>query len=402
MPFDRLHWLVFALCLAGAACARAEGADDLQFRAAIGLMHDSNLFRLPANANTQALIGKSSPADTIGIGTLGVNYNKAYSLQRVELDASVTDYRYQNFSYLNFLAYNYSAAYRWSYTPHLYGNVTASRDQTLNNFADFRGFNLRNVRTNIRTRADATYELDARWRVLGGLTVSSLGNSEPLIQEPDYRDKAVDAGVRYVLPTGSSAGYTFRSTDGTYLNNRTLPSPGFYDTGFTQTDSSLLATWVVSPDTSANFRAGYRSRRHPNYPQRDFSGMTGAAQFTWSITGKSAITAGWTRDLGTYETGISNFTRIDRFSIGPTWAISPKTTVRLSLERESQDFLGTPFGFAPLQRHDVTRNASVSIGWQALHSLLLNASLQNARRSSNLPGLDYTSNMINLTAQFTY
>ena len=396
------HITLLLLTLTASASASAEGGDELQFRASLGVVHDSNLFRLPDNANTQALIGRSSGAETIGVRTLGLHYNKAYSLQRVELDASVVDYRYQNFSYLNFAAYDYNAAWRWSYTPHLYGNVTTSRDQTLNSFVDFQGFNQRNVRVNTSTRADGTYELDANWRLLAGVTRSALNNLLQLTQEPNYRETSADASVRYVLPSGSSAGYRFRSSEGGYLTNRPVPSAGFFDNGYTQTDNEVLATWAISRDTSADFRAGYRGRTHPNYPQRDFSGVTGAATLNWFITGKSAVVVGWTRDLGTYETVNSNFAQIDRFSIGPVWQISPKTTVRASLDYGIRDFRGSPGFVVATQRRDTSRDASVSVNWQPFSYLLVNASLQNARRVSNLPGLDYNSNIINVTAQFTY
>ena len=403
MPPKRYRYLtLLALSVTGTAGARAEGAQDLQFRASAGMVYDSNLFRLPESANTLALIGRSSAAETIVVESLGLNYNKAYSLQRVEFDLNVNNYSYQNFSYLNFVAYNYKGAWRWSYTPHLYGNLTTSRDQTLNSFVDFQGFNQRNVRIDTNTRFDATYELDANWRLLGGLNHSKHDNAQQLSQDANYSLTAADAGVRYVLASGSSADYTFRSSDGTYTTNRPFPSAGFYDNGFTQTDNDLSLSWAITRDTSATFRAGYRSRKHPHYPQRDFAGMTGAASLNWSITAKSALTAGWTRDLGTYETGTSNFVRTDRFSFGPVWQVSPKATLRLSLDHAVLDYRGTPLGAVPVQRRDTTRDASLSFDWQPMNYLALNASLQNARRSSNLPGLDYKSNMVTLTAQFTY
>ena len=401
-PQHHCYLALLALTLAASTGARAEGADELHLRALVGVVHDSNLFRLSDSANIQALIGRSSAAETIGIKTLGLNYNKAYSLQRVEFDASVNDYSYTNFSYLNFIAYNYNAAWRWSYTPRLHGSLTTARDQSLNSFVDFTGFNQRNVRVNGNSRADATYELDANWRLLGGLSKAKLSNSQQLTQEPDFNSTSADAGLRYVLPSGSSAAYTFKSTDGTYSTNRPIPSPGFYDNAFTQTDNDLLLTWAISSDTSVSVNAGYRSRKHPNYPQRDFSGMTGGANLNWSISPKSAIVAGWTRDLATYETSISNFTQTDRFSVGPVWQVSPKATVRLNLDYTVRDFRGTPQGPMAVPRRDTSRDASLSFDWQPVTYLVLNASLQNARRASNLPGLGYTSNMINLTAQFTY
>jgi len=390
------------MSLASAGGAWAEGGQDLQFRASVGLAHDSNLFRLPAGANTLALIGRDSAAETVNLTTLGLNYNKAYSLQRVELDVSVVKYSYQNFSYLDFSALNYRGTWRWSYTPHLRGNLSTSRDQTLNNFVDFRGFNVRNERVTTTTRFDGSYELDANWRVLAGLSQSALKNSLQITSEADYRQTALDGGVRYVLASGSSAGYTLRSTDGTYTSNRTIPSAGFYDDRFSQTDNELQATWAISRDTSADFKAGYRSRSYPTYPQRNFGGMTGAATVNWSYSPKAGLTAGWTRDISSFETANFNHSQTDRFAIGPVWQLSPKAVMRVQLAHAVREFGGTPTGVVILQRRDVTRDASVSVDWQPYTFLSLSASLQNAKRSSSLAGFDYSSNMFNISAQFTY
>ena len=401
-PTHAIPLLLLATLLATAGSAWAEGAQDLQFRASAGLARDSNLFRLPASANAQALIGRASAAETVGITTLGVNYNKAYSLQRVELDVSMVKYNYQNFGYLDFTALNYQGAWRWAYTPHLRGNLSTSRDQRLNSYDDFRGFNVRNERVTTRTRLDGNYELGANWRLLAGLTQSAVKNSLQIQSEADSRQTALDGGIRYVLPSGSAVGYTLRTTDGTYTTNRPIPSAGLFDDRFSQTDNELQLTWAITRDTSADFKAGYRNRSYPNYPQRNFGGVTGAANLNWAYSAKAGLAAGWTREISVFETADFNFSQIDRFSIGPVWQASPKATVRMQLAHAVRDFRGTPFGVVSLQRRDVTRDASVSVDWQPYTFLSLSASLQNARRSSNLAGFDYSSNMVNVTAQFTY
>ena len=192
------------------------------------------------------------------------------------------------------------------------------------------------------------------------------------------------------------------STDGNYTSNRSLPSAGRYDNRFTQTDNELRANWAISRMTSAEFMLGQRSRSHPNYPQRDFSGSTGSASLRWNYSAKSALVALWTRELGSYETVDFNYSQTDRFSIGPVWQVSPKATLQLQLAHAVRDFRGTPFGVVSAQRRDTTNDASLSFNWEPYRFLLLSASLQNARRSSSAAGLDYNSNTVNINAQFTY
>ena len=397
----RGHFLL-ALAVGWSTAAWAEGADDLKLSASIGQIRDSNVFRLPSNINLLPLIGRSSAAETINTTALGLNYQRSYSLQKVEFDVSVTDYRYRNFGYLSFLATNYRAAWDWSYTPHLYGKLSTSREQSLNSYTDFRGFNQRNVRQEARTGFDATYELDARWRLKAGLSRTSLENSQLISGIADYNQNTIDAGVQYVMPSGSWARYRIASSNGDYTSNRGIPSPGFYDVGFSQTDNELRANWAISRKTSAEFMLGQRNRSYPNYPQRDFSGTTGSANLRWSYSAKSALVAGWTRELGAFETTDFNYSQTDRFSIGPIWQLGAKTTVQLQLAHAIRDFKGTPFGVVSAQRRDTTNDASLSVNWEPYRFLLMSASLQNSRRSSTAAGLDYNSNTVNINAQFTY
>lgn len=389
-----------ASILAG-CMAHAEGGDDLKFRATLGFLHDDNLFRLPSSANTAALVGRASGAETVRLESVGLDYDKAYSLQRVRLNVDLARFNYQNFSYLSYTARNYQASWLWSYTPHLHGTVSTSRNETLNSFTDFRGFNVRNTQTNLSTRADATYELDARWRIFAGAVQTSRRNEEVVVQDSDSRGLGVDAGVRYVLPTGSSLSYSLRQTTGKYLH-RQLSAAALLDTDFEQTDSGIQATWVISPDTSADVQFGLRSRRHPNFPQRDFSGVTGAANLRWNASAQTAWTFGWSRDIGSYQTQADNAAITQRISFGPEWQIGPKTSLRARVTHAVRDYAGTTGLAPPSQRRDTSNDASVALDWRPFSYVAFSASLQNSRRSSNLPGLGFNAHILNLTAQLIF
>ena len=172
--------------LVAAFPAMAQEDSGLTLSASYAMQTDSNLFRLPASANVQAQTGKSSAAEQIGVSTLGIGFNTTQSLQKFELDASVVDYRYQNFSYLSFNAINYNAAWRWSITPRFTGSVTVDRKETLNSFSDFNGFNTRNTRIDSNNRLDTVYELDGPWRLVAGVGQTKQSNEKALVAGGDY------------------------------------------------------------------------------------------------------------------------------------------------------------------------------------------------------------------------
>ena len=401
MWLQRRFWLTLALFALCCGPSLAQNDDTLKLKIESSLRFDNNLFRLPADANLTALLGSASGAEKIDINTLSLNFSTTLSLQKLELSASVTNYRYQNFSYLSFVAHNYNAAWHWAITPRLHGNLGSQRQEVLNSFADYKGFNLQNVRSNVSNRLDAAYDLDGTWSLIAAVSQSTQTNQQTLTTGDDYSAKSVDLGLRYAAGSGSALSYTLRNNSGTYLN-RVLPSAGLYDDSYQQIDSELRMHWVVSGKSTADLYTSQISRNHPNYAQRDFSGRNAGVNFNWSLTGKSALAASWARELSGYQSSTSNYSQTDRVSLGPVWQPSPKTLVRARYELAQSDYLGSPFGPIATPRSDSTSAASLSFDWQPYQYLTISTSLENASRRSNLAGLDYESKMATVSAQFSY
>lgn len=375
--------------------------ETFKINASETIMTDSNLFRLSDSADLNALIGRSSAAEKINITTLGLSINKAYSLQRFELDMDLIDYRYQNFSYLSFTAKNYNAAWRWSLTPRLTGNLTTDRKETLNSFTDVQSFNQRNQRTNTKTRFDGAYELDGAWAVLGGVEQSAQTNQEALVAEGDYKANSADVGLRYTFASGSALTYTLKNTSGTYVNRAMSPG-NLLDDGYNQLDNELKLHWLISGKSTADLTTAYINRTHPHFGERDYSGFTAGAKINWSMTAKTALSAGWLRELASYQTGSANYSQTDSFSIEPTWQMSPKTIVSLRYQVAQRDYKGTPTAVSAPQRSETLTDTTLSFDWQPYRYLSLSTSLGKAKRTANLPGLDYDSNMVNFSAKFSF
>jgi exopolysaccharide biosynthesis operon protein EpsL len=398
----RLLALAASLWASGHA-AHAEGADTLTLNASAALVQDSNLFRLPSNANLPAIIGTDSASDQITVTSLGINFNKDYSLQRIELNLNLANYHYQNFSFLNNTANNYSAAWRWSLSPRVRGNLTTDRKETLNDFTDVRGSQQRNQRTNVTSRLDGAYELDGAWRVFAGATEATQTNPQGQSADADTLTRSVDAGVRYVYASGSQWSYRLRTTKGNYRISASQAA-ALFDYRFDQTDHELALRWALDGKSSADFRLTSLNRTHPEFGQRDFSGVSASANYNLSITGKTSVVVGLTRELGSYQTSISNYVQTDRLSVAPSWAISAKTLLRLNYGYSQRDYLGSPTALAAnvLHRTDTLSDTALSLDWQPQPHITLSAAVQDARRSSNLAGLDFQSTTTNLSAQISF
>jgi exopolysaccharide biosynthesis operon protein EpsL len=375
--------------------------DAFKINGGYSLQHDSNLFRLPGNVDASAFTGRSGRDEWIGVASVGLAFKKDYSLQQVELSLNVLDYRYRDFNYLDFTATNYNAAWRWSWTPRLTGVVSTERVETLNSFADFQNTNQRNQRTNLNSRLDAEYELDGRWRLLGGVARASQSNELPLPGESDTRSNSAKAGVRYVFPSTTSLAYVFKHASGRYLD-RVVPSGGLFDDRFTQNDHELALTWLFSGKSSAEVRAAYINREHPTYAQRDYSGLAASGGLNWGLSDKLSLSIGAAQELNSYQTENSNFSQTQRFYLSPVWKLSPRTTLRFRHDWASIDYRGQPANMAASSRSDKTTATLIGLEWRAARPLLLSASLQQQRRTSNTPGLDFRSTQGLVSAQLSY
>ena len=251
-------------------------------------------------------------------------------------------------------------------------------------------------------RLDATYELDARWRITGGprprtdAPIQSRWRARRL--PPDHGRGRRALRAAHGQQPGLSAARGGRQLP----SNRSIPSAGFYDNRYSQTDNELRADWAIGRDSQAQFRLGYRNRSHPNYPQRDFAGITGGATLNWNFSPKTALTAGWTRELGSLRDGGLQLLA-DRPTLGrPGLADRAQTTLRsqLALRRARLPWHARRGRDAAAPRLDPRRQPVAD--WQPTSYLSLSAALQSARRTSSLAGFDFSSHSINLSAQFTY
>jgi exopolysaccharide biosynthesis operon protein EpsL len=393
--------LLGLLFLVAVTPATAQGNGPFTVSAGYTVQSDSNLFRLPAEANTNALLGRSGD-EKIGIATLGLGFKSQQSLQGLEANVSVSNYQYQNFDYLNYTAADYDLKWLWAFTPRLTGSLVSDRKETQNSFADVtQGDTRKNVRIDASTGLEANYEVDGPWRLVAGLSTTRQSNQEAAIAGSDYGYTTADLGVRYVFPSGSSMTYLGKLNNGNYFN-ATFPNDGYFDNSYKQFEHDFRLHWTWSGLSTADVYATHLERNHPNYPSRDFSGWNTGASIYYAASGKLSVMGSYRHELAVYATGDSNYTQTDHLTVIPTWQIGPKTSLKLQFDTADIQYVGTPSNAVPSQRRDRTRDTSLSLTWQPTRQWLISSGLQNLTRNSNLANLDYESSVLFLAGQFTY
>lgn len=380
--------------------AHADQNDPFNFIAGVSMQHDDNIFLLPSGYSLPPTVERS---DNITSAYGGLKLDKLYSMQRFKADYTVTAYRYQNNSNLDFIAQRYDLAWLWNLTPYLNGILSAERQESLNNLQDNRNFALTNIQ-NIRTTQNQHFEADFSphgiWHLLGGVTHSSLNNSQIFSEEDNFSMNSLDAGVKYDFRSGSAVTLMGHERRGTY-DNRPLNPAALFDTRFNESEAEAKLSWLISGKSQVNVRAAYVSRSNDNFSQRDYSGMVGNVDYRWLPGGKLSVTLYASSNLSSYQALDSSYVRNNALSITPAYSLTDKVTLRAAASISEQSFLGE--GVIPSSnRVDKAKSASIGVDWTPWRSLTVGGNLVRSTRSSNIPGLDFTDTTAGVNANLLF
>jgi len=368
--------------------ASADELDALQFRAGQTWQYDSNLFRLSDRLDNQTLLGSPSRSDQFGVTTVGAKIDKNYGLQRFELDVNASRYSYKEFSRLDFTAVNYAAAWRWSVTPALYGNLTTDRREYTDNTADVQNQGQLNRKTDRLTLLDAEYAIDGPWRAVAGVFERSTENTQFSTFEGDSKITGVQAGVRYVFASDTSLAYRLKQGRGEYPN-RVFSSS--FANSFKDREHEFKLSWPVTGKTTIQSTLSYFDRTHEGVAARDFSGFIGQLEADWKVTGKTTFVGGVVRELGDYQTNLISYYQGSRIYIAPTWKPTEKTAVKFRYDHGFRNFKGALPNLLPANRRDTTNTSTLALEWEVIRAVKVGASLFMDNRKSSEVSANYKS-----------
>ncbi|WP_342617511.1 XrtB/PEP-CTERM-associated polysaccharide biosynthesis outer membrane protein EpsL [Rhodoferax sp. GW822-FHT02A01] len=368
----------------------AETDNPFSLRASVSSQNDSNIFRQSAAASEQ-----------ISTTSLGLGFKTRQSLQGAYVNVNLVDNKYQNFSYLNYTATNYDAAWQFAVTPRLQGSLSCSWQESLNSYADVRNTTTRYLNSNRSTRLDASYDWDGAWSLSAGLGQTLQNSQRDQVQGSDFTSTSSNLGLGYTFGSGSKASISTQSSSGQYLDQPVTPG-AIFDDSFSQTDNEMRLHWAVTATQAADLYVANRSVTHPHVAARNYSGTVAGLSGNWAFSGKTSLSAGWARELSTYQTIDANYSQTERITLGADWQILAKLGLVLRHDLAHITYLGGPFPAFRSRRQDDVTNTTLALTWTPRSQCTVSASLQSSARTSNSPGLDYTSSLTALTATLSF
>lgn len=382
-----------------ATSAYADSDDTINFLVGTDYRHYDNLFLLP---DGQSPSGGGERSDNVLKTNFGIKVDKKYSLQEFKFDYSHLDNKYENADFLNFNSNNYKAAWLWSLTPSLRGNLSSERKVDLIPFTD-RNENTQNIRTIELQMFDFDWSPHNVWHLLGGYTKLESINSQTFLEETSFKLNAAEAGVKYSFPSDSFVALKLRQRNG---ENQEISLSSQVGKGFSENEAELSALWRLSGKSKLAANLGHTVHTDDTFTLRDFSGYFGSVNYSWDASSKLNIGINLTRKLSSFQNDASSYTVNDVLSIKPTWALTSKVNLGAYASASKRKFLGD----GPLAASTASSRVDdgfiygVDATWAPRSTMKFGLSLQHNERNSNdvVLNRDYSSNTVGLNGQLTF
>lgn len=378
---------------------KIENTDTLNFILGGQVRYDSNLFRLSGSEDPEPTLGRSQKSDIIYTTNAGIRIDKPYSLQRFVVEAMVVDNRFKTYDFLDYTAFNYSAAWHWNLTPRITGVLLAEQKQEMNSFAEFREAE-KNVQTSNVRLFTVDGDLGGGFHAIGGLLDVRARNSKTFDAVGDYQQDGFELGGKYVASSQNWISLLQRETDGEY-RGRELDPVAQLDSGFDQSETEANMFWRFTGKSSIDAKLGYLKREHDNFDDRDYSGMVGRLLYRWDITDKTQLNVSVSRNLYSYQEAENSYYIAETFSISPVWEYSPKTTFRARYDYSEREYRGAIVSIPEL-RDDRLQMFLLAADWKATRNIIVTGALQRDKRSSNFEDFDYNATSASINAQFLF
>jgi exopolysaccharide biosynthesis operon protein EpsL len=361
----------------------------VRYNVSAGVLHDSNLFRLSDNANASAILGTARRSENVAHVGAGVTGDLPSNGQNFLFDARVDDYQYDHFGGLDYAGYNAGAAWKWRSGEQWSGSVGARSRLYQASFTELQA-PIKDLITENSLSASANYALSARWRARGGFDVVDYQHGNAAFNVLDTNVVSFTAGVDYVTPAENSAGAQVKYSEGRYPNSQPVLAT-LVDNRYQELETSAVAHWNVTGKSLLDGRLGYTNRRYENISARDFSGLTGRADWNWFVGAKTVLGFAAWREVKSYEDVAASYVVTKGVGFGPGWAPTSKLVFQARLLHENLDFRGDPgiaLGATP-ERQDRFRGVRLAAGYTPTRNIEVSLGLDKGKRDSNTLGRDY-------------
>ena len=354
-------------------------------------IYDDNVYRLPNSSITTPLGQVVSRGDEINTVSAGFDGYAGASGQGVELLARADRNQFSKNSNLDYTSGTARLIGDWQVGSELSGQVGASYDRQLNDFANYQ------VYTKDLVSVESAF---AKARLaLGSLFFEAAGRQIEVshtFDDTKYRADGGQLSATYFTPGG-----TYISAIYNYYDAR-VPQPQ-------STENSVLLQ-IISP-----LRKKLRFRVAGGYVQHDysqdttavtvarynFSGGIWSADLAWQPRESLQFLLAGAREVHAYIDAESQYFVSQSARAVLQWAPTGKITCELEYSRDDQHFFGplpTVISLT-LPEHNIIYARQLNVAWSILRPVQLVVTYRYVTRSSNAPILAFDDSFVSARLQ---
>jgi hypothetical protein len=362
--------------------------------------HESNLYRI---ADTQQLSSGLSRSDNVSVTSLIGGIDQPIGRQRAYGSLNLGMNRYAHNQTLNNESYGLKLALDWETLERLSGTLRVQADQELTQFNSLNGVN-GNVETQknlVNTElVDAKFRLGRQTKLSfeGGLGYRQRAYSATSYRRHEFNETSGSLGVRYRPSALLDLGASIRQAVADYPNHRQTGVATYESDTLTRQYLDLTANWVPSGLSRLALRVSPTRITYDKSSVSDYSGLTGSADWTWQLTGKTQLQTTLSRDAGQSADAVN----LGIFGAGVNDTSQVTTALRLKADHEltgkistyasltyarrilNQTLVALPaFTLSTQEGSDNTTTATLGARWAVTRSGQLGCDVHNDRRSSS-------------------
>jgi hypothetical protein len=384
-------WLAVMLLVAGAAQAQTS---PWYIGAAQTFTQESNIYRLADGVATPAGVNKS---DTVSSTALLAGLDQPISRQRLYGTATLRANKYKNNDVLDNESYALNAGLDWATVERLSGNFDLSADRSLaffNTDTEIGLLTTKNVENSRRFAGTVRMGVVTQYTAEASVEHREVDYSAAEYAARENRQTTATLGLRW-RPRGTNVfGLGLRHTSGKYPRFRDLGNGTFESDGFTRTGVDLSTGLEVGGASRIDARVTLGRTRYDEATQRDFSGVTGYAAWTWKPGAKLQLVTRLSRDDGQnsyfsgnpFLNGIIDYSRTtSALGVSADYAATAKIRLKTGLRVARRDLVRTLPANSVLgsdaSGSDTSTEFNFGATWEPTRSVVLGCDLGVEKRS---------------------
>lgn len=380
LPFASGAQTIFPSTLIRPAETSTDDEAGMLFRAGLGTQSIDNV---KGSSSGQV-------SDVVVNQMVGASLRSSFGRQKLLLDGSVSDYRYQSQTDLNYVGTSLAGTWQWASGSNFFGALSGSRTVTQNAIGTAVNSNSRNLNTSQSSSALMGYDFGGGWQVSTGALQASSEN-----------EQLVSGQALVSKYSGGFAAATYAYKSGNSLSMRALSGSGTNSYDFYVRSIEVRVDSVTNLGTTLSAELNHIQQTYPNQSQYDFSGNSGRMSAVWIPTEKISVQTALQRQI--YGVPMSNaiYTVTDSALISPSWAMTNKMTIKGSYQRSVIRYEGDP-GSGASGQVDKFQTLSLGLEWKPTDNSDLSLTYSQSKHRSGLTDADTNINIVSLMGRFAF